>query len=139
VTKERLLRVKGECVVTSNRITATGGLWRCSYLLELAAGDLMIEGLDPRGPGSSMFAVLGGTEGYPTAAGDAEPRGHTHADRDVPARGGLRTNLRHRSARSWTGSTTRRFWSESSERRPTMKGGNSGKEGGARVLAALRA
>lgn len=44
---------------------------RCSYLLEPAAGDLMIEGLDPRRPGSSMFADLGGTEGYRTAVGDA--------------------------------------------------------------------
>ena len=69
---DRVGRVRGECVVVSNRITAAGGLWRCSYLLELAAGDLMIEGLDPRGPGSSKFAVLGGTEGYRTAAGDAD-------------------------------------------------------------------
>ncbi len=69
---QRVGRVKGECVVVSNRITATGGLWRCSYLLELAAGDLIIEGLDPRGLGSSMSAILGGTEGYRTAAGDAD-------------------------------------------------------------------
>jgi hypothetical protein len=65
-------RVKGECVVVSDVIRPTSGLWRCSYLLELAAGDLIIEGLDPRGQGSSTFAILGGTETYRTAAGDAD-------------------------------------------------------------------
>jgi hypothetical protein len=68
----RVGRVKGECVVVSNRITATAGLWRCSYLLELAGGDLVVEGLDPRGPGEYTMAVLGGTEGYRTVAGDAD-------------------------------------------------------------------
>ncbi len=65
-------RVTGECVVVSNRITHTEGLWRCSYLLNLPVGDLTIEGIDPRGPGNSKFAVLGGTERYRTAAGDAD-------------------------------------------------------------------
>ena len=69
---QRVGRVFGECVVVSDRITDTRGLWRCSYLLELAAGDLIIEGLDPRGVGSSKFAILGGTEGFRTAGGDAD-------------------------------------------------------------------
>lgn len=65
-------RVMGECVVVSDRITPTEGLWRCSYLLDLPRGDLTIEGLDPRGPGGSKFAILGGTERYRSAAGDAD-------------------------------------------------------------------
>jgi hypothetical protein len=65
-------RAFGECVVVSNRITATAGLWRCSYLLELADGDLIVEGLDPRGPGPYTMAILGGTEDYRTAAGHAD-------------------------------------------------------------------
>ena len=69
---QRVGQAFGECVVVSNRITDTSGLWRCSYLLELAAGDLIIEGIDPRGLGSSKFAILGGTEGFRTAGGDAD-------------------------------------------------------------------
>jgi hypothetical protein len=65
-------RVKGECVVVSNKLTATTGLWRCSYLLELPDGDLVVEGLDPRGPGEYTMAILGGTGGYRAAGGDAD-------------------------------------------------------------------
>ena len=61
-----------DCTVVSNKLAGTDkGLWRCTYLLELPDGDLIIEGLDPRGPGSSYFAVTGGTEAYRTARGDA--------------------------------------------------------------------
>jgi hypothetical protein len=68
----RMGRVKGECVVVSNRMARTSGLWRCSYLLELPEGDVIAEGLDSRGPGASVFAILGGTEAYRTVAGDAD-------------------------------------------------------------------
>jgi len=68
----RMGKAKGECVVVSDRLTATKGLFRCSYLLQLAKGDLVVEGLDPRGPGSSVLAVLGGTGGYSTVSGDAD-------------------------------------------------------------------
>lgn len=62
------------CVV-QRRITdgpeGPGGLYRCSYLLRLAGGDLIIEGLDPHGPGVYTMAVLGGTGAYAGATGDA--------------------------------------------------------------------
>lgn len=48
-----------------------GGEYRCSYLLRLAEGDLIVEGLDPHGPGVYTFAVLGGTEAFAGATGDA--------------------------------------------------------------------
>jgi hypothetical protein len=68
----RMGKVRGECVVVSDRITRTKGQFRCSYLLMLGGGDLVVEGLDPHGPGSSTFAVLGGTDRYSTARGDAD-------------------------------------------------------------------
>lgn len=48
-----------------------GGVYRCSYLLQLAEGDLILEGLDPHGPGVHTFAVVGGTEAFASARGDA--------------------------------------------------------------------
>jgi hypothetical protein len=54
------------------RITRTdAGLWNCTYVLELADGDLILQGLDPRGPGTYEMAVLGGTGAYASASGDA--------------------------------------------------------------------
>jgi hypothetical protein len=47
------------------------GLYRCSYLLRLADGDLIIEGLDPHGLGVYTMAVLGGTGAFAGATGDA--------------------------------------------------------------------
>jgi hypothetical protein len=47
------------------------GLYWCTYLLKLADGDLTIAGRDPRGPGVSTFAVLGGTAAYAGASGEA--------------------------------------------------------------------
>ena len=61
-----------ECVVVSNKLTQTSGLWRCSYLLDLEDGDILVEGLDPRGDGSSTMAIAGGTGAYSQASGDAE-------------------------------------------------------------------
>jgi hypothetical protein len=49
----------------------SGGVYRCSYLLRLADGHLIIEGWDPHGPGVYTMAVLGGTEAYAGATGDA--------------------------------------------------------------------
>jgi hypothetical protein len=48
-----------------------GGLYRCSYLLHLDEGDLIVEGLDPHGPGTYTFAVMGGTGQFAGATGDA--------------------------------------------------------------------
>jgi hypothetical protein len=63
-----------DCVVAS-RITdgrsGPGGVFRCSYLLDLTDGDLVLEGLDPHGPGVYTVAVLGGTGAYAAASGEA--------------------------------------------------------------------
>jgi hypothetical protein len=63
-----------DCVVVS-RITdgpsGPGGVYRCSYLLDLTDGDLVLEGLDPHGPGVYKVAVLGGTGAHAAASGDA--------------------------------------------------------------------
>lgn len=60
-----------DCVVHRRIAGGTGGVYRCSYLLRLPDGDLVMEGFDPHGPGVSVFAVLGGTETYASAAGSA--------------------------------------------------------------------
>ena len=60
-----------DCVVMRRITNAPSGLYRCSYLLELADGGLIIEGLDPHGPGTYTFAVLGGTATYAGATGVA--------------------------------------------------------------------
>jgi hypothetical protein len=63
-----------DCVVIdaiTDDPSGPGGVYRCSYLLQLAEGDLIIEGRDPHGPGVHPFAVLGGTEAYASATGDA--------------------------------------------------------------------
>jgi len=60
-----------ECVVMRRITDVPSGLYRCSYLLHLANGDLNIEGLDPHGPGTYTFAVLGGDGTYADATGQA--------------------------------------------------------------------
>jgi hypothetical protein len=47
------------------------GLYNCTYLLKLADGTIILQGLDPHGPGSSPFAVTGGSGIYKDASGDA--------------------------------------------------------------------
>jgi hypothetical protein len=47
------------------------GLFDCEYVLKLQDGNLVLRGLDPHGPGSSGFAVLGGTGSYSNARGEA--------------------------------------------------------------------
>jgi hypothetical protein len=70
-----------DCVV-QRQITdgpeGPGGLYRCSYLLQLADGDLIIQGLDPHGPGVTTMAVHGGTGAFASATGEA-----TVTDTDV--------------------------------------------------------
>ena len=58
-----------ECVV--QRRLSGNGLFRCSYLLSLEDGDIILEGLDPRGPGEYTLAVTGGTGAYRDARGEA--------------------------------------------------------------------
>ena len=64
-------RSYADCVVQRQITDDTTGLWNCSYVLDLADGDLMLRGLDPRGPGVYEMAVLGGTGVYANASGDA--------------------------------------------------------------------
>ena len=63
-----------DCVVVraiTDDESGPGGVYRCSYLFQLAEGDLILEGLDPHGPSVHAFAVLGGTEAFAGATGDA--------------------------------------------------------------------
>jgi hypothetical protein len=60
-----------ECTVMRKIRSDHQGLRRCSYLLKLADGAIVLQGLDPRGAGASTFAVLGGTKTYRGASGDA--------------------------------------------------------------------
>src|SRR5262245_3714671 len=63
-----------ECIVVS-KITdgpdGPGGTYRCRYLLRLQGGDVLLEGIDPHGPGVYTLAVIGGTGAYAGALGDA--------------------------------------------------------------------
>jgi hypothetical protein len=60
-----------QCLVHKRIIDPDRGLWNCNYTLELADGDIVLQGLDPRGPGEYEMAVLGGTGAYAGASGDA--------------------------------------------------------------------
>ena len=60
-----------QCLVHRRIIDPDRGLWNCNYVLELADGDIVLQGLDPRGPGVYEISVLGGTEAYAGADGDA--------------------------------------------------------------------
>jgi hypothetical protein len=60
-----------ECTVVRRIVGDDQGMWRCSYTLKLAGGTIVLQGLDPRGEGTSTFAVLGGTKAYAGASGDA--------------------------------------------------------------------
>lgn len=61
----------GDCVVHRYIKDSETGLWTCTYVLDLGDGDLIVKGLDPRGPGVYEMAVLGGTGAYANASGDA--------------------------------------------------------------------
>ena len=69
-TADRVGTGYNECVV-QRHVTDTAGLWVCSYVLELAEGDIVLTGLDPRGPGVSTFSVTGGTGAYDGVGGHA--------------------------------------------------------------------
>ena len=68
---ERLGTAYIQCLVHRRIIEPNQGLWNCNYVLELADGEIMLQGLDPRGPGVYEMAVLGGTGAYAGATGDA--------------------------------------------------------------------
>jgi hypothetical protein len=60
-----------DCVVHRRIIDPDRGLWNCNYVLELEEGDIILQGLDPRGPGEYQMAVLGGTGAYMGVRGEA--------------------------------------------------------------------
>lgn len=68
---ERLGTAHVHCVVYRRIVDPDKGLWNCNYVLELADGDIVLQGLDPRGPGTYEMSVLGGTGAYAGASGDA--------------------------------------------------------------------
>lgn len=60
-----------QCLVHRRIVDPDRGLWNCNYVLELADGDIVLQGLDPRGPGVYEISLLGGTGAYTGATGDA--------------------------------------------------------------------
>lgn len=60
-----------QCLVHRRIVEPNRGLWNCNYVLELADGDIVLQGLDPRGPGVYEMSVLGGSGAYAGASGDA--------------------------------------------------------------------
>jgi len=68
---ERLGIAYVQCLVHRRIVDPDQGLWNCNYVLELADGEVILQGLDPRGPGVYEMSVLGGTGAYAGASGDA--------------------------------------------------------------------
>lgn len=68
---ERLGTAYLQCLVHRRIIEPNRGLWNCNYVLELEDGEIMLQGLDPRGPGVYEMAIFGGTGAYAGATGDA--------------------------------------------------------------------
>lgn len=68
---ERLGTAYVQCLTFRRIVDPDRGLWNCNYVLELADGDIVLQGLDPRGPGDYEMSVLGGTGAYAGATGDA--------------------------------------------------------------------
>ncbi|HYI45250.1 MAG TPA: hypothetical protein VE174_07310 [Actinomycetota bacterium] len=68
---ERLGTTFVQCLTHRRIIDPNKGLWNCNYVLEFEDGDIMLQGLDPRGPGDYEMAVLGGTGAYAGVNGDA--------------------------------------------------------------------
>jgi hypothetical protein len=68
---ERVGTAHLDCMVDRRIRGDDKGVYDCKYILELEDGNIMLNGLDPRGPGSALFAVLGGTGVYAGANGEA--------------------------------------------------------------------
>ena len=68
---ERLGTSYVHCIVHRRIMDPDRGLWNCNYVLELPDGEVMLQGLDPRGPGVYQMSVIGGTGAYAGATGDA--------------------------------------------------------------------
>ncbi|MGH2806020.1 MAG: hypothetical protein ACRDKT_01970 [Actinomycetota bacterium] len=68
---DRVGTAYAQCLVHKRIISPGRGLWNCNYVLELADGEIVLQGLDPRGPGVYEMAVIGGTGAYAGANGDS--------------------------------------------------------------------
>jgi len=68
---DRVGTAYADCVVHRRIIDPDRGIWNCNYVLELADGEIMLQGLDPRGPGEYEMAVTGGAGAYSGASGSA--------------------------------------------------------------------
>jgi len=72
-TGDRMGRVLFECLATSQIVVEQQkGTGLCTYVLEFAEGDLTLQGEDPAGVSTHVFAVTGGTGLYRNARGEAE-------------------------------------------------------------------
>jgi hypothetical protein len=72
-TGERVGRVIFDCVATTPIVMERQkGAWLCTEVLELPEGHLTLEGEDPAGMSTHVFAVTGGTGVYRNARGEAE-------------------------------------------------------------------
>src|SRR4051812_44042738 len=58
---ERVGTAHLDCMVARHIADPAVGVYNCTYTLNLDDGLIMLQGLDPHGPGSSQFAVTGGT------------------------------------------------------------------------------
>lgn len=68
---ERVGTAYAQCLVHKRIFDPDRGLWNCNYVLELSDGEIVLQGLDPRGPGEYEMAVVGGTGAYAGASGDS--------------------------------------------------------------------
>lgn len=68
---ERVGTAYVQCLVHRRIVSPDRGLWNCNYVLALEDGEIVLQGLDPRGPGVYEMAVIGGTGAYAGASGDA--------------------------------------------------------------------
>jgi hypothetical protein len=68
---ERVGTAHLDCMVDRRIVGDDKGVYDCEYVLELDDGLIILEGLDPRGVGSSQFAVVGGTGAYGGTHGEA--------------------------------------------------------------------
>jgi hypothetical protein len=61
----------GDCTFFSEGFE-DGGRWLCHDLLDLPHGQIIAQGLDPRGLSDTIFSITGGTGDYRGATGQAE-------------------------------------------------------------------
>jgi len=72
-TGDRVGRILFECVATTRIVVEQQkGTWLCTYVLELPDGHINLQGEDPAGVGTHVFAVTGGTGLYRDARGEAD-------------------------------------------------------------------